>query len=207
MMPNEPAVPFTTPAMEGEQYGAAMRAVDCAEIAAANPAQPTAKELEAQFPAKMGTRLLPGPGRQAPQLDEKGLRRPEFVEGILVTLSDGQTWHFPPPKLGTWYPTRTADGRTQFDRAFDFGSDYDALTDALMEADGYYQHLVALADVTFDLLSRNYAITFEDMRHLLRVVPDGHPDAEANADMLTQLVEVALGRSGKEPTPLGSDAP
>jgi hypothetical protein len=47
------------------------------------------------------------------RLDEQALRRPEFTEGVAITLSDGQAWTFPVPAFGDFYPRRGPDGRTR----------------------------------------------------------------------------------------------
>jgi hypothetical protein len=136
-------------------------------------------------------------------LDEKALRRPEFQEGVPVTLSDGQAWHFPRPVLAGFGFTRGADGRTRLVRSFDAPDGFDRLVDAFVNAEGPSEEAVALADLAYDLLSRNYSLSFADCRPLLRLAAAGDPGAAGSDAMWSEIADVAMGR-GPKPTPAGS---
>ena len=139
-------------------------------------------------------------------LDEQAKRRPEWTEGRPITLCDGQSWMLPVPVLGDYYFVREPDGTTSTRRGRTFGAAYELLLDRYLEADSGSDQAVALFDLAFDLLGRNYTLTVDDCRSLLRIVPTGEPTREANEVMWEAIAEAALGRAPKA-TAVGSGPP
>ena len=130
----------------------------------------------------------------APALDEKALRRPEFSGGVPIRLFDGQEWHFPTPIVEAFVPRRGPDGKTRQALSFDWGPGYDDLVEAFVSAEYVRDEAVALYDLGFDLLRRNYAVTFDDMRHVLKRFKETDP---RHAEMLATweaIASVALGK-------------
>jgi hypothetical protein len=131
-------------------------------------------------------------------LDEKALRLPTFTEGTAIVLCDGQAWSFPLPVVSCYYPVADPDGKTTLTAGFNLGGDYDALTDryADLDEDNVIGQVTCLTDLAFFLLSQNYRLTRDDLRHILRLemVPE---KIEANRAMWSEIGAVALGRAKK----------
>lgn len=142
----------------------------------------------------------------APVLNELALRRPEFVEGVTITLSDGQAWAFPLPVVVDYYPRRGPDGKAYVSQGFDLGPVYDDLLEQYVAAEDPATELAVLAALAFELLARNYTLTFQDLRHLLRIKPPGHPEREANNAMWGAVADTVVGVAPK-PSPVGSSSP
>lgn len=136
-------------------------------------------------------------------LSESALRRPEWVEGEPITLADGQVWHFPRPVLGDFGFARDETGNTYLTRNWTWGQEYTRLVDAYLASDGV-ETRVALFDLAYDLLSRNYAVAVDDCRTLLTVVVGDDDRARVNDAMWSTIAAVALGRAPKV-TPVGSE--
>ena len=133
-------------------------------------------------------------------LDEHALRRPDYTPGAAIKLCDGQTWHFP-HALIEYLPRLDSAGKVELCRGTSFGADYDALADALSEADDAGEQMTALMALAIDLLWRNYALSFEQTAKLLRYKIGESPEAEANRAMWAAISAVALGRSNDAPKP------
>lgn len=135
----------------------------------------------------------------APALDERALRRPEFREGVVITLWDGQGWTFPRPVLESFRHVRGADGRTRLAGIRDVGVEFDDLVDRYVDADGGAEEAVALFDVAFYLLSLNYNLSIEDTRHILRRAAVGSADSVRSMDMWSAISDLALGNDRPKP--------
>lgn len=130
----------------------------------------------------------------ATTLDEQALRHPEFAGGVPITLFDGQDWTFPIPIVESFYPKRGADGKTRQALGFEWGPDYDDLVEAFVSSEYVRDETLALYDLAFDLLRRNYDVTFDDMRHILKRYKDGDPRYEAMLATYQAIASVAMGR-------------
>jgi hypothetical protein len=133
------------------------------------------------------------------RIDEQGLRREGFREGVPIALADGQAWHFPRPVL-TFYPTFEGGGKPTFsDSRHTFGPKYDDLVEGFLASEDGYEEANGLLALAVDLLARNYDLRPEDFRALLpRMVGDLDNDV-----MWGAIADVALGRAPK-PTAGGS---
>lgn len=130
-------------------------------------------------------------------LTEVARRKPGFTEGVAIQLCNGESWTFPLPTTGDFYFTRGDDGRTKMARGSSFGDAYDALLDRYVETEDGVAEATALADIAFELLSRNYDVSFNECRALLRRVPVSAEGHEANQEMWSAIGNVAVGKSGK----------
>lgn len=135
--------------------------------------------------------------------DEGALRRPGFQGGTPVVLADGQTWYVPDPVV-TPVPdgyrfARGADGVTRLRaaRATPGDEDYGALLDRYVEGERYEDQVVALADLAYHLLARNYDLAFEDTREIFARYFDPDPRADDNQAAWDAIAEVALGTAPK----------
>ena len=130
----------------------------------------------------------------APALDEKALRRPEFSGGVPIRLFDGQEWTFPTPIVEAFVPRRDANGKTRQALSFDWGAEYDDLIEMFVSAEYVRDEAVALYDLAFDLLRRNYNVTFNDMRHVLKRFKETDPRYPAMLETWEAIASVALGK-------------
>lgn len=136
-------------------------------------------------------------------LDEKALRRPTWVEGVPVTLWDGQVWHLPRPTLAGFYPRRSKDGLVEAQVGYSFGPDYDYLLDEVLDATEVQEQVGALMAVAAHLLITNYDLPDEALPRLLYYAFDGQPRREDNRAMWEAIQAVAFGQAPKA-TPVGS---
>jgi hypothetical protein len=134
-------------------------------------------------------------------LDERALRRPEFVEeSVPIALCDGQEWYFPVPP-GEFFPV-TLDGDLAVGGGF--GPGYDAKLQALAAAwrgvaeaeagagargEHYAAVNKAVMALGIDLLLRNYDLDVAQVGTLLRF----RPRDPANAEMWRQVADAAKG--------------
>jgi hypothetical protein len=102
------------------------------------------------------------------ELDERALRKPEFVEGEPIRLGDGHVWHFPRPIVEA-YAVPDASGHFRFDgiRRRQFGAEFDRKLDAFRASDGLADQMEALLNLAVDLLSRNYDLKADEFAQLL----------------------------------------
>jgi hypothetical protein len=138
-------------------------------------------------------------------LDPGARKRPTFEDGVPITLSDGNEWVFPLPKVGGYYyPSAGKDGKLAFVQAFDRGREYDALTDRYCEAgdDSAADRYLVLVEIAFFLLKQNYEVELSDMAALLQLQIGRGDEVRANREMWEKLGEVALG-TGPKPTAVG----
>ena len=63
-------------------------------------------------------------------LDEKTLRKPGFIDGIKVTMADGNEWTLPRPKIR--FKPRFVEGRVEVGGGPSFGPDFDEKLDILL---------------------------------------------------------------------------
>lgn len=133
--------------------------------------------------------------------DEMALRLPEFQPGVAIVLSDGQAWHFRMPVVGDYYPAMDKAGKVQFRAGSDLGIAYDAMLDRYADSEDGVTERLALTEVAFALLKRNYAVGPDALRFLLRTRLDGAPDADANRQMWAAIAAVALGRTPADAEP------
>ena len=98
-------------------------------------------------------------------LDEKSLRRPDFVEGIALRLADGGFWTvpMPPQGLSTSKPLPVARARM----LESFGSRYLALLDAVRDAEDDTEVLRFELALAICLLRQNYQLDPSTLASLL----------------------------------------
>lgn len=131
-------------------------------------------------------------------LDEKALRKPGFVEGVRVTLGDGQEWSFPRPQLRL-VPGRAEDGSFELKNRPTFGPHRQADLDAvLIGADGdgddaFFNWLQARTRLVCGLLLDNYDLEDAALETLL---PIEFGD-DANAAMWGDIHGAIMGRESK----------
>lgn len=139
-------------------------------------------------------------------IDEKALRREGFTEGVAIVLSDGQEWTFPVPAISAFYPRRNGDGKFALVEGYDFGPEYDRLTDRMVETEGeessVVEHMSVLAEVAFFLLSRNYHVDPSGLASILRF--ETGERREKSLEMWQAIKGVALGNTPKGVTPAGA---
>jgi hypothetical protein len=188
--------------MTDEQQEASKRARAAyeADLAAAgitmSPVRP-AKLTPADFsPIRMRRPTLTPTATANLAPDEQAVRKPEFTEGIKIILADGKAWHFPKPQAIGFIFVRV-DGKTKLKRGFGWGEPYEKLVDAYVVSTTVSEEAVALFDLALYLLERNYAITFDDLRHLLHKARSDEPEETraANEAMWRTISDVALGNS------------
>ena len=108
-------------------------------------------------------------------LDEKSLRRPDFIEGAALRLADGSFWTVPMPpgrttsKSPSSNPTRTLES---------FGPQYLALLDAMRDAEDGAEVLRFELALAICLLRQNYQLDPSTLGNLLSF---------SNTDDLTRM--------------------
>ena len=102
-------------------------------------------------------------------LDEKALRKPEFTEGVRVTLGDGQEWTLPEYSY-SFYPEYDDSGRIVAGGRTSYGADADADLDAWLGSAEVapLDRIAAQMRVASNLLLRNYSLGIADLQVLLR---------------------------------------
>jgi hypothetical protein len=99
-------------------------------------------------------------------LDEKSLRRPDFLPGIPVLLADGQSWSLPPapdrsdPGTAEGGPAAAAEGGAPV-------LDDEATLTAILDAEDEAERLRAELALAIALLARNYHLTPADYQEIL----------------------------------------
>lgn len=123
-------------------------------------------------------------------LDEKALRKPGFSEGYAVTLADGQAWTFP-KRSYSFYPEISEDGTVTLGRESNFGGNYDRQLDILFrDEDADDSDLMLLQfRLSVDLLKRNYDLTGDDFRQILRL----DSSAPESQEMWNSIAMVLMG--------------
>jgi hypothetical protein len=136
-------------------------------------------------------------------LDEHALRRPDWREGVPVTLWDGQEWTLPKPVVTGFYPRRNGDGMLEPATGRDLGSAYDELLDQFFVTEDGYEAVKLSLNLAALLLLANYHLTDTDLRRLLYYALPADSRHEENQAMWETILAVATGRAPK-PTPVGS---
>jgi hypothetical protein len=129
-------------------------------------------------------------------LDEKQLRRPEWVEGHWTELADSQKWCFPRPRV-RFKPSFNPDGKIDVGGGNSFGPEFDANLDVLWgltECTGYEQLRVKF-ETAVRLLKCNYDLTNEQLAELLVYEPDD-PVSKGRFDAVSSIIR------GQAPKPL-----
>ncbi len=129
-------------------------------------------------------------------LDEKALRKPEFSEGISLTLADGQEWVLPKPRLR--FKPRIVNGKVEIGGGSSFGPEFDDKFDVLfgiVDADPA-ERLRVKFEVAVRLLATNYHLQPDDFARLIILEP-GEPESEERWD---QLCDAIMGIAPK-PSP------
>ena len=124
-------------------------------------------------------------------IDERSRRRPDFAEGVPVTLADGQVWHLRRPRL-TVAPAMDDDSVSGVKVGLEGLPDFDGMAAVLCG------EVPAAADhgwsVRFQagvaLLRANYELAAGELQHLLAMTI-GDPRSEAAEDA---IVDTFLGR-------------
>src|SRR4051794_36061040 len=91
-------------------------------------------------------------------LNERAVRRDDFLPGVPVLLANAQSWFFPLPAGGG--TTATSD------------DDYRPLVGAVAESEDEAERLRAELALAIYLLARNYHLSPRDFRELLECRPD-----------------------------------
>lgn len=134
-------------------------------------------------------------------LDEKALRKPEFVEGIRVRLGDGQEWSFPKPRLRL-VPGRAEDGSFELKNRPTFGEHRQADLAAVLAGpkedadDGLFNWLQARIRLVCGLMLDNYNLEDADLEVLL---PYEFGD-ESITEMWNDIHAAIMGQAPKAST-------
>ena len=131
-------------------------------------------------------------------LDEKALRRADFLDGTPVTMADGQEWTLP---FVDMYYNMNGDGTHQ---VYNMGDEYqvlmdryDAMKDFTMPELIYQEMKIAAW-----LLKRNYLLNDEDVPSLVKFTYSNHRDDTRPFVVLRRTVmDIALG-TAPPPKPL-----
>ncbi len=135
---------------------------------------------------------------------ESTRRHPKFDDkhSVPVQLSDGQFWFIPKP----WYEIRPIfqDGlAVDYNSCFTHGSELDDLIETISASDDFALRTLASVGLAAYLLKRNYDLSDEDLSDIL-IYRAGDPQSEL---MLREIIDVAMGLSGKKHSPAGDDLP
>lgn len=125
------------------------------------------------------------------KLDEQALRRADFCGGIPIRLCDGQEWTFPEPVMDLVY-----DPVKGIDTEWSIGPGYGAIHDSLCDATTGVEVVRAELALAHALLTRNYDLTVEQFRTLVRF----NLKDPAREEMRSAIVEVASGNTPKPST-------
>ena len=146
-------------------------------------------------------------------LDEQGLRREDFADGVPIILADGREWTLPKPVVFP-KPKRyrraivRQDGEARWGKPIALDGDpYWGKLERIFLTDGV-EHMEALREVGADLLRHNYpGLTDDDIAdELLALVHDDEMNqTPENKEMWEELAAVAIGR-GNFPMPDGSSS-
>lgn len=132
------------------------------------------------------------------KIAESERRREGFRGGVPIALADGQPWHFPRPIIDL-VPAFDAAGEV-VDLGGRFAEDYEAKLEAFYEAADATARIRALMALAVDLLRRNYDLTPEELRGLLRYRV-GDPE---NTARWRAIGDVAQG-NGPKRSPAGDE--
>jgi hypothetical protein len=129
-------------------------------------------------------------------LDEAALRRPTWRDGHRITLSDGQEWTIPKPRLRL--RPRFEGGRVVGTRDVEYAPEDDGLVDTLFgagdaEPDAWIQ---ARWELLARLLRANYDLSDLELAELVAIDPD---DADGQ-ERWTEITR-ALRGLGPKPSP------
>jgi hypothetical protein len=120
-------------------------------------------------------------------LDEKSLRKPEFSEGLKVTLADGQDWTLPKPRIR--FKPRIVDGRVEIGGGASFGPEFDDKLDILFgvtDADPS-ERLRVKFEVAVRLLASNYNLEPDNFAELIVLEP-GDPASDERWEQLSNAI-------------------
>lgn len=128
------------------------------------------------------------------KLDEQTLRRDTFTLGEVITLWDGQAWHFPRPMV-RWRHSYRNDIPDP-EPYTSLGHDFDAASRAVREAGEATADPIGLVlGLAAAMLTANYDLTRDDLAGLL-VYDPGDP---SNASSWREIIRVALGEAPRTP--------
>lgn len=130
------------------------------------------------------------------KLDEIGLRKPGFAEGVPIVLADGQAWQFPRPKVEMCPVVR--DGKVTLRTATNLGREFDELIEESLHAEGFADELTVLWTVAVSMLRFNYDLADDDFVEILR-----YRQGDGLSELAIQaIIDVAFGNAPK-PSPVG----
>lgn len=122
-------------------------------------------------------------------LNEYEKRRPDFQEGVWVTLADGQDWMFRTPTVQL-KPKALEDGSYGFTRAISLGPSFRELLDKVMEADPDEGiPMSACLNLAIPALRLNYDLTDDELADLLI----WEPDSPASEEMWGKIIGASTG--------------
>ncbi len=134
-------------------------------------------------------------------LNERELRKPEWVEGFWVECADGQRWSFPRPKIR--FKPRIVDGKVMVGGGATFGPEFDTNMDVLfgiVESEPV-ERLRVKFEIAVGLLRSNYNLSDDQVCDLVVL----EPDSEDGDRRWAELTNVLAGESPKH-TGSGSGA-
>lgn len=127
-------------------------------------------------------------------LDEVALRKPEFTEGIRVTLGDGQEWAIPEYTYD-FFPDYDENGRIFANGRTSYGPDLDADLNVWLGSVEVepIERVNAMMRVAGGLLLKNYDLQLADLQVLLR---KNNSDEKA-CDVWKGLCQAVMGIAPK----------
>lgn len=142
-------------------------------------------------------------------MNERELRKPEWVEGVWITLGDDQSWCLPKPVVfqkATRYRRKVItgpDGVASLGMPIPIDADpyFARMAELFLLED--LDYLQALLNLGATLLAYNYTLDEDAIGDLLVFEHDDEgKQTDANRDMWHSIRDVAIGNSPK-PTPVG----
>ena len=132
------------------------------------------------------------------KLDEQTQRLPDFQPGVLVTLADGQAWHFRSPRI-SFNPEPDGQGGYRFGRRQAWlGPQFTELLDqALTDPDNIPMNSLLMLGIL--ALRLNYDLTDEQAFSLLKF----ELDSEENQQMWSHIAGAATGFYKGKPSATG----
>jgi hypothetical protein len=130
----------------------------------------------------------------AEKLDERSLRRPDFVAGPEVVLLDGQAWTFPEARVRNV----AAPPPDRFRRWSSLGDDHAGRLKALDDAATGSEVIGSSLDLAAWMLMRNYRLTYEQLGELVQF-DFSSGASEDDQRFMVAVMEACSGRGPKPP--------
>lgn len=125
----------------------------------------------------------------AEMLDEKSLRRPDFVGGAEVVLLDGRAWTFPAFRL-LFSPAPPPD---RFRQKSSLGEEHAGLLRAFRSAADNDSVIASSLGLAAWSLLRNYDLTYDQLGELVQF-DFGNDPSERDQSLMADVMAASLGK-------------